>query len=113
MTKLDLMKGTLDLLVLETLRRGPMHGYAIARSIKEVSQDVFQIEEGALYPALHRLEGRGWVEADWGVSERNRRARYYQLTPAGQRALAKEAETWRRYIGAVAKVMNPQPGESS
>ena len=90
-----------------------MHGYAVARWIKEATENVFQIKEGALYPALHRLEERGWVEAEWGASGKNRQARFYQLTPAGRKALANEAGTWRRYIGAVAKVMDPSPEEGS
>jgi len=113
MAKMDLMKGTLDMLVLETLRHRPMHGYAVARSIKKATDDAFQIEEGALYPALHRLEQRGWVEAEWGASENNRRARFYQVTPAGRKALRTQAATWRRYVGAVAKVLDPSLGEIS
>lgn len=113
MAKMDLMKGTLDMLVLETLRHRPMHGYAVARSIKQATEDVFQIEEGALYPALHRLEQRGWVEAEWGASENNRRARFYQVTPDGRRALRKQAEAWWRYVGTVAKVLDHSLGRVS
>jgi transcriptional regulator len=111
--RLNLVKGTLDMMVLETLRRGPLHGYAIARRIKSGTENVFQIDEGALYPALHRLEERGWVEADWGISENNRRARFYQLTPAGRKALASQTRTWQRYVGAVAKLMHLEPGDVS
>ena len=113
MSKMDLLQGTLDLLVLRTLRHGPMHGYAVARWIKRVTENVFQIEEGALYPALHRLEERGLIEAEWGVSENNRRARFYHLTSAGRKALGKETEAWSRYVGAMAKVMEVSAGGTS
>lgn len=109
MAKLDLVKGTLDMMILKTLRRGAMHGYAIACWIKGATEDVFEIKEGALYPALHRLEERGWVEAEWGLSENNRRARYYQITPAGLKALAAETRTWQRCVDAVAKVLDLEP----
>ncbi len=102
---LDILQGTLDVMVLKTLSWGPRHGYAIARWIRETTDDVLQIEEGALYPALHRLERRGWVEAEWGLSENNRRARYYQLTTAGRRQLRAEAADWARYSTAVSRVL--------
>src|SRR5256885_7166939 len=101
----DLLQGTLDLLVLKTLARGTMHGYAIAEFIHESSNDVLRVEEGALYPALHRLELRGLLAAEWGASENNRRAKYYSLTAAGRKKLAEEAEYWRRMAGAIASVM--------
>ena len=102
---LDLLQGTLDVLVLKTLSWGPRHGYAIARWIRDTTDDVLRIEEGALYPALHRMERRGWIEAEWGLSENNRRAKYYQLTAAGRRQLGAEATSWSRYSEAVTKVL--------
>lgn len=104
---LDLLQGTLDLLVLRTLAWGPMHGYAVARLIKERSSDTFLVEEGALYPSLHRLERKGWVEAEWGVSENNRKAKFYQITPRGRAALRSELAEWERYTKAVAGVLQP------
>ena len=103
--RLELLQGTLDMLVLTTLARGRMHGYAIAESIHQRSDDVLRIEEGALYPALHRLELRGLLAAEWGLSENNRRAKYYRLTPAGQRYLETEHADWNRMVMAVARVM--------
>lgn len=107
MTRLDILQGTLDLLVLRTLAGGPRHGYQIARAIKETSDDVLQVEEGALYPALHRIEGKGWIEASWGVSENNRRAKFYELTDAGREALEAQARSWNEYVAAVGRVMDP------
>ena len=101
----ELLPGTLDMLVLKTLSRGDMHGYAIAQYIQRVSDDVLRVEEGALYPALHRLEVRGWLRSSWGVSENNRRAKYYRLSALGKRELQREAEFWRRVAGAVTRVM--------
>ena len=101
----ELLPGTLDMLILKTLGRGPMHGYGIAQFIKSASGDVLRVEEGALYPALHRLEVRGWLLATWGISEQNRRAKFYRLSALGRRELAKEAEYWRRVAGAVTQVM--------
>lgn len=111
MTRMDLLQGTLDVLVLRTLTAGPRHGYDIARAIKGLSDDVLQVEEGALYPALHRLRARGWVESEWGRSEKNRRAKFYQLTPAGREALAAEARNWDRYAEAVGRVLADAPRE--
>ena len=104
---LDLLQGTLDVLILKTLTWGPMHGYAVAGAIRERTDDVILVEEGALYPALHRLERRGWVESEWGLSENNRRAKYYQLTAAGRRQLRAELSAWARYVEAVGKVLQP------
>ncbi len=104
---LDLLRGTLDLLVLRTLRPGPMHGYAVAAAIRDRSDGDLLVEEGALYPALHRLEARGWVEAEWGVSENNRKARYYGLTRAGARRLRAATAEWDRYVRAVGRVLAP------
>ena len=102
---LELLQGTLDTLVLKTLSWGPRHGYAITRWIRERTEDVLLVEEGALYPALHRLERRGWIESEWGLSENNRRAKYYQLTLLGRQQLRSEAQTWRTYAEAVFKVL--------
>jgi PadR family transcriptional regulator len=104
---LELLQGTLDLLILKTLSWGPKHGYSVARLIREKSEDVFLIEEGALYPALHRLERRGWIESEWGLSENNRKARFYQLTARGRAQLRAEVTTWQRYTKAVAGVLQP------
>ena len=106
MTRRDILQGTLDLLVLRTLAGATKHGYQIAREIKASSGDVLQVEEGALYPALHRLEGREWVKARWGRSENRRRAKFYSLTAAGRRALEAEARSWAEYVHAVACVMD-------
>lgn len=101
----ELLQGTLDMLVLKTLSRGERHGYAIAEFIADASSDVLRVEEGALYPALHRLELRGLVASSWGVSENNRRAKFYRLTAAGRRQLAAEAGYWTRMAAGVARVM--------
>ena len=101
----DLLQGTLDVLVLKTLSWRPMHGYAVARWLQQVTDDVLQIEEGSLYPALHRLERRGWVESEWGVSENNRRAKYYRVTAEGRRQLRAESSTWTAFSQAVSKVL--------
>lgn len=106
---LDLLQGTLDVLVLRTLAWGPMHGYAVSRWIRERTDGVLEIEDAPLYKALHRLERAGSVAAEWGLSENNRRARYYTLTAAGRRALAIEEREWRRYAAAVFKVLEPAP----
>lgn len=106
MAKMELLQGTLDGLILKALSWGPLHGYAAARWIKQASQDVFQIEEGALYPSLHRMEQKGWVEAEWGLSENNRRAKFYQLTAKGRGALDNERASWTRYAAAVARVFD-------
>ena len=101
----QLLPGTLDMLILKTLQRGLQHGYGVARSIQDTSREVLKVEEGALYPALHRLEVRGLLRAEWGVSDNNRRAKYYALTARGHRELEREAENWRLVTGAVALVM--------
>ena len=101
----SLLQGTLDMLILRTLTRGSMHGYAITEFIQEKSENMLRVEEGALYPALHRLELRGWLASEWGVSENNRRAKYYRLTAAGRKQLAAESQTWQRLSGAVMRVM--------
>ena len=102
----DLLPGTLDLLILRTLVAGPLHGYGIAERLKILSQDVLQVGESSLYPALQRLLLNGWVEAEWGASENNRRARFYTLTAAGRKQLAAEREDFERMIGAIQKVLS-------
>jgi transcriptional regulator len=101
----DLLQGTLDMLVLKVLAGGVLHGFAIAERIHQISDEVLRVEEGALYPALHRLEVRGWLASHWGYSANNRRAKYYRLTPLGRRQLQAEAETWSRLSAAVSRVM--------
>lgn len=101
----DVLQGTLDLLVLKTLALGPMHGWGIAQRIQDLSRNAFDVGQGSLYPALVRLERRGWVAAEWGTSENNRRARYYRLTALGQRRLRQETEIWRKYAHAVDLVL--------
>jgi PadR family transcriptional regulator PadR len=104
-TSAGTLQGTLDMLILKTLVRGSMHGYNIAESIRSRSEDVLKVEEGALYPALHRLEVRGLLESEWGVSENNRRAKYYKLTRHGRTYLADESANWLRLSGAVARIL--------
>jgi PadR family transcriptional regulator PadR len=104
--KNDILQGTLTLLVLKTLQRGPTHGWGITLRIQEISNEVLRVEEGSLYPALHRMEQDGWIAAEWGVSENNRRARYYRLTAAGRKQLAQEELSWQELTGAVALVLN-------
>ena len=103
--KFDLPQGTLDLLILKVVALGPVHGYAIAQLLKQLSEDILQVEEGSLYPALQRLELNGWIEGEWGVSANNRRARMYKLTPAGRKTLASETARYRQMTGAIARVM--------
>lgn len=101
----DLLPGTLDLLILRTLQSEPMHGWAISERIQQISQEVLQINQGSLYPALHRLEHQGWIEAEWKVSELGRRAKYYRLTASGRKQLAIECREWERMAAAIARVM--------
>lgn len=108
MSSMDLIRGTLDLLVLKTLSWGPMHGLGVLRAIEGATGERLQIEEGALYPALHRMEERGWLAADWGYSERGRRAKFYRLTREGRRQLVAESSRWQRYTEAVAMVLNAE-----
>ena len=102
----DLVQGTLDLLILKVVALEPMHGWAIARRIRQMSDDVLRVGQSALYPALHKLEQQGWIEAEWKVSENNRRAKYYALTRAGRDALAKEAEQWERLSAAISLIVS-------
>ena len=106
----DLVQGTLDLLILKAVAIEPLHGWAIARRIRQLSQDVLNVQQGSLYPALHRLEHQGWITARWGVSELNRRAKYYSLTRAGHRQLEKEAAAWERLAAAVTLVVRTVSG---
>ena len=101
------LHGTLDALVLKTLGAGPRHGYAIARSIEEATADVIQVEEGSLYPALYRMEKRGWIEADWGTSETGRKAKLYRLTNTGRKQLRLETAEWTQFASAVSRVLTP------
>lgn len=101
----DVLRGTLDLLVLKTLTLEPMHGWGIAQRIQQLSRDALQVGQGSLYPALQRLEQRGWIDSEWRVTEQNRRARYYRLTSSGRRALGEETESWRRYVAAVEGIL--------
>jgi PadR family transcriptional regulator PadR len=102
---IDLLQGTLDVLILKTLAPEPMHGWGIAQRIQQVSQDVLRVNQGSLYPALHRLESEGWIAAEWGASENNRKAKYYRLTRTGQRQLETETENWRRLAAAVGRIL--------
>ena len=101
----DLLQGTLDMLILKALAAGPLHGYGVGQRIELLAEEMLKVEEGSLYPALYRLEERGWIGSEWGTSENNRRARFYSLTRAGRRQLGVEEENWRRLVEAVGKVM--------
>jgi PadR family transcriptional regulator, regulatory protein PadR len=103
--RIELPQGTLDLLILRTLSLEPQHGWAISERVQQVSSDVLRIQQGSLYPALHRLERRGWIKAKWGTSENNRRAKYYELTRAGRKQLEQETDSWRKLTAAVAQVL--------
>jgi PadR family transcriptional regulator PadR len=103
--RLDVLQGTLDLLILRTLDAGPMHGWAISERIQQISRDVLRVNQGSLYPALHRLEHEGWIKAEWGVSELGRRARFYNLTASGRKQLGRETEDWDRLAAAIGRVL--------
>lgn len=103
---MNLLQGTLDLLVLRTLQNGPLHGWAISERIQQISQDVLQVNQGSLYPALHRLEHQGWIKAEWGISELGRRARFYRLTATGKKQLEVEAADWGRLTTAIGRVLD-------
>lgn len=105
----EMIQGTLDMLVLQTLVLGPAHGHTIAYAIERRSEDVLQIEHGSLYPALYRLENRGWIASFWGTSENNRKAKYYRLTPAGKKQLRAHATRWEQLVRAIGRVMQPAP----
>ena len=106
-SRIDLLQGTLDLIVLQTLRWGTQHGYGISHAINANSQDAFKVETGSLYPALHRLEKQGWIASEWKVSEKGQRAKYYKLTAAGRRQLASEQSRWSRLVDAMRAIMQP------
>ena len=106
--KLDVLQGTLDLLILQTLQWGPQHGHGIGQAIRAKSGELLQVEHGSLYPALHRLRRDGWIEAEWGTTGNNQRARFYRLTAAGKKQLAQEEARWKLFVKAMARVMRPQ-----
>ncbi|MBS1877413.1 MAG: PadR family transcriptional regulator [Acidobacteria bacterium] len=110
--RVEFLQGTLDMLVLQTLRWGPKHGYGIAQAIRDGSSSAFQVEAGSLYPALHRLEKQGWIRAEWKLSENKQRARYYRLTADGKKQLAVEQTQWERFVGAVSALMRPRDNEA-
>ncbi len=110
--RLELLQGTLDLLILRTLIFGSQHGQGIARGIQETSQEELLVEHGALYPALQRLEERGWISAKWGVSSNNRKARFYSLTALGRKQLVRETNKWKRLAGAIARILGPEGAKS-
>jgi PadR family transcriptional regulator len=103
--RIDLPQGTLDLLILKTLALGPQHGWAVSERIQQISSDVLRVQQGSLYPALHRLERRGWIKAQWGASENNRRAKFYELTEAGRKQLEAEESAWRKLAAAVGQIL--------
>ncbi|QOY90604.1 PadR family transcriptional regulator [Paludibaculum fermentans] len=105
--RIELPQGTLDLLILRTLELEPQHGWGISERVQQMSSDVLRIQQGSLYPALHRLERRGWIKAQWGTSENNRKAKYYELTKSGRQQLAAETDSWQRMTAAVAQVLGP------
>jgi PadR family transcriptional regulator, regulatory protein PadR len=103
--KADLLQGTLDMLILKALTHGPMHGYGVGQRIMQLAEDMLRVEEGSLYPALYRLEERGWIKSEWGTSENNRSARFYKLTAAGRKQLNIEEENWERFVLVIGKVL--------
>jgi PadR family transcriptional regulator PadR len=105
--RVDLLQGTLDLLILRTLSAGPSHGHAIAKHIERTSEDLLQVETGSLYPALHRLEAKGWISAEWALSDKGKRARYYRLTATGRRQLRSERSKWQAFARAIGLILNP------
>ena len=111
--RLDLLQGTLDMLVLRTLQWGPQHGHGIGQTIRSQSDELLKVETGSLYPALHRLEKRGWVKSEWGVSQANQRAKFYQLTPEGKKQLVREESRWAQLVNAIGRVMKPAAAPGS
>jgi len=107
--RLELLQGTLDMLILRILQWGPQHGHGIGQAIRTQTDDLLKVETGSLYPALHRLEKRGWLKAQWAVSEANQRAKYYRLTPAGQAQLLRERDKWSQLVDAIGRILNPAP----
>src|SRR5215204_1601490 len=110
--RLELLQGTLDMLILRTLQWGPQHGHGIGQAIRSRSEDLLKVETGSLYPALHRLEKRGWLKSEWDVSEANQRAKYYRLTAAGKAQLTREQDRWSQLVNAIGLIMKPAPGSS-
>ena len=109
--RLDLLQGTLDMLILRTLQWGPRHGHGIGQAIRQQSDELLKVETGSLYPALHRLEQRGWLKSEWAISEANQRATYYRLTAAGKAQLSREADRWSQLVHAIGRIMNAAPRE--
>ena len=109
--RLELLQGTLDMLVLRTLQWGPRHGHGIGQAIRQQSDDLLKVETGSLYPALHRLVKRGWLKAEWGVSDANQKAKFYQLTAAGKAQLLRETSRWTQLVHAIGRIMNPEAGK--
>ena len=107
--RLELLQGTLDMLILRILQWGPQHGHGIGQAIRTQTDDLLKVETGSLYPALHRLEKRGWLKAQWALSEANQRAKYYRLTPTGQAQLLRERDKWSQLVDAIGRIMNPAP----
>lgn len=105
-SRIDLPQGTLDLLILRTLALGPQHGWAVSQRLQQISAEALQVPQGSLYPALHRLERRGWIRSSWDISDNNRKAKYYQLSAAGRKQLEKETELWRKLVAAVGQVLD-------
>ena len=105
--RLELLQGTLDMLILRTLQWGPQHGHGIGQTIRAQSEDLLKVETGSLYPALHRLEKRGWLKAEWGVSQANQRAKFYRLTPEGKKQLVREESRWAQLVNAIGRIMKP------
>lgn len=110
--RLSILKGALDVLILKALSWGPMHGYAVSYWIRSITDEALELQEGVLYPALHRLERKGWIDSEWGASENNRRAKYYSLTRAGERALAEETLNWKRLTSVIGRVLESSGGET-
>jgi len=111
-TRIDLLQGTLDLIILQTLQWGPSHGYGISQAINAGSHNAFKVETGSLYPALHRLEKRGWIVSQWKTSENKQRAKYYRLTAAGRKQLANEQSRWSQFVDAMSALLTPRDGEA-
>lgn len=109
--RLDLLQGTLDMLILQTLQWGPQHGYAISQTIRAQSAEALQVETGSLYPALHRLQKQKWVKSEWRLTETNQRAKFYKLTPTGKRQLLRERDRWAQLVAAIGGILNPNPAK--